>query len=130
MKLAVALIFFSLAATPSRMAGQTPEPDETAPANSPPQAPVRQPSLDSARPISWKLLVPNILSDQKPIWLFPTRLTKKRTLVPALAILGTTAALIALDPHDARIFAAHRRSADSTACSPATPLLSEPFWRR
>jgi membrane-associated phospholipid phosphatase len=112
MKLAIALMMLSTVATPSRMAGQATEPDQTPPANSstatpaPSQAqvPVQQPSPAFDRPVSWKLLVPNIVSDQERIWLFPTRLTKKRTLIPTLAILGTTAALIALDPHDAPYF--------------------------
>jgi membrane-associated phospholipid phosphatase len=112
MKLAVALMMLSTLAAPSRMAGQTTEPDQTPPANPstattpppPSQVPVQQPSSGFDRPVSWKLLFPNIVSDQERIWLFPTRLTKRRTWIPTLAILGTTAALIALDPHDAPYF--------------------------
>jgi membrane-associated phospholipid phosphatase len=106
MKLAVALMMLTTVATPSRMASQTSEPDQTPATNSPSpaQVPVQPPSPALDRPVCWKLLFPNILSDQERIWLFPTRLTQKRTLVSTLAVLGTTAALIALDPHDAPYF--------------------------
>jgi membrane-associated phospholipid phosphatase len=117
MKLAVALMMLSAVATPSRMSAQITEPDQTPPANSsmptpPPsqaQVPVQQTSSAFDRPISWKLLVPNIVGDQQRIWLFPTRLTKRKTWIPTLAILGTTAALIALDSRDAPYFR-HRSS--------------------
>lgn len=56
------------------------------------------------RPVSLKLLVPNILSDQQRIWLFPARLAKRRTLIPTVAVLGTAAALVALDSRDAPYF--------------------------
>ena len=38
------------------------------------------------------------MSDQKQIWLFPRKLKKKKVLIPTLAVLGVTAALIASDP--------------------------------
>lgn len=52
------------------------------------------------RPISWKLLVPNIVHDQKPIWLFPVSVARGRHLKPTLGIILVTAGLVALDPHD------------------------------
>ena len=56
------------------------------------------------RPVSWKELPTNILDDQKHIWLFPSRLERKRVWIPTAIILGATAGLIALDAHDAPYF--------------------------
>jgi membrane-associated phospholipid phosphatase len=53
------------------------------------------------RPISWKRIVPNILHDQRPIWLFPASAVRGRHTVPTLAVILGTAGLVALDPHDA-----------------------------
>lgn len=52
----------------------------------------------------WKKLVPDLLSDQKRIWLFPAAAARGRRLAPALAVAGTTAALVALDPYGGRYF--------------------------
>jgi membrane-associated phospholipid phosphatase len=52
----------------------------------------------------WKKLVPDLLSDQKRIWLFPAAAARGRHLTPALAVAGTTAALVALDPYGGRYF--------------------------
>ena len=56
------------------------------------------------RPISWKLIVPNILHDQKPIWLFPAGVVRGRHVKPTAAVILVTAGLVALDPHDAPYF--------------------------
>ncbi len=56
------------------------------------------------RPVSWKLLLPNLLSDQKQIWSFPARLAQGQDWLPTAAILATTAGLIALDPIEGRYF--------------------------
>jgi membrane-associated phospholipid phosphatase len=79
------LLFLTLA--PFRMPGQT-----------------SAPAPDFDRPVSWKLMLPNLGSDQKKIWTFPAKLTHRKYLIPTLAFLGATAALIALDPHDAPPF--------------------------
>ncbi|HEY1951046.1 MAG TPA: phosphatase PAP2 family protein [Bryobacteraceae bacterium] len=50
------------------------------------------------RPVSWKLLVPNILCDQKRIWIFPWHLVQGNSVLPAAAIAGATAGLVWLDP--------------------------------
>lgn len=63
--------------------------------------------VDNERQVSWKTVVPNLASDQKNIWLFPVRAVegkKKKYVWPTLAVIGTTAALIALDPHTAPYF--------------------------
>ena len=77
------LLLLALTLAPSGMPGQTPDFD---------------------RPVSWKLMLPNVGSDQKKIWTFPAKLTHRKYLIPTLAFLGATAALIALDPHDAPPF--------------------------
>ena len=64
------------------------------------------------RPVSWKDLPTNVLSDQKPIWLFRPKLGSKRVWIPTALILGATAGLIALDSRDAGYF---RRTSDFSA---------------
>jgi membrane-associated PAP2 superfamily phosphatase len=56
------------------------------------------------RPVSWKLIAPNILHDQKPIWTFPGKVAKGEHWKPTLAVVGATAGLVALDPVDAPYF--------------------------
>jgi membrane-associated phospholipid phosphatase len=56
------------------------------------------------RPVSWKLLLPNLVSDQEHIWSFPTRLVQGQNLIPTAAVLGTTAGLLAFDPTEAAYF--------------------------
>jgi membrane-associated phospholipid phosphatase len=104
---ALALTILCSCAIPCRLSGQPIEPDQPppqAPAPLPPSPPL--PLTD--RPVSWKLLLPNILSDQKRIWTFPARLAHGQNWIPVAAVLGTTAALVALDPTEASYF--HRTS--------------------
>jgi membrane-associated phospholipid phosphatase len=54
--------------------------------------------------VSWKTLPFNILRDQKLVWLFPLQLAKGQHLIPAAAIVGTTAGLIQADPPAMRYF--------------------------
>lgn len=93
MKLAVAGMALLTLAVPFRTAGQTAEPDQT---------PAPPPAVD--RPVSWKLLLPNVVNDQKHIWTFPARLVQGKNWIPTAAILGTTAGLVALDPTEASYF--------------------------
>lgn len=94
------------------MAGQPAVPDQTSPAGSPatappepvPQAPNSLPPAAFDRPVSWKRLLPNVASDQAHIWSFPVRLAQGRNWVPTIAVLGTTAALVAFDPTEASYF--------------------------
>ena len=59
----------------------------------------------AARDVSWRKLLPNIATDQKTIWWgFPRDLAHGRHLLPVAAVVGTAAALIAVDPHDAPYF--------------------------
>lgn len=59
---------------------------------------------DYVRPVSWKGLAPNILSDQKQIWTYPARAFKRKNIIPTVAFLGATAALIAADPGEGKYF--------------------------
>ena len=54
--------------------------------------------------LSPKLLLRHIATDQKRIWLYPVAPVHGRHWKPALAIIGVTAALVALDPHDTPFF--------------------------
>jgi membrane-associated phospholipid phosphatase len=56
------------------------------------------------RAVSWKLLFPNLLSDQERIWTFPARLAEGKDWISTSVILGTTAGLIAFDPTEAAWF--------------------------
>jgi membrane-associated phospholipid phosphatase len=51
----------------------------------------------------------SVLSDQKDIWRFPAKVARGQHLLPVIAVAGTTAGLIAADPHDTPYF---RRTAD------------------
>ena len=74
------------------------EPPETAlsPAPSPP------PVFD--RPVSWKLLYPNLIADQKQVWSFPARLMHGHNWTSTAALLGITAGLVLVDPSEAGYF--------------------------
>jgi membrane-associated phospholipid phosphatase len=88
----------SALAIPSWTSAQTTEPDQTPPAVSPTSAP------DVARPVSWKLLLPNLLNDQKRIWWFPVRLVEGHHWIPTTAFLGSTAGFMAWDSAESAYF--------------------------
>ena len=56
------------------------------------------------RQVSWKLIVPNFLSDQKRIWLFPLSLAEGHHWVPTIPIVASTGGLIIADPFLAPYF--------------------------
>ncbi len=93
------LLFLGLSAS-SVLTAQldTPDSDPYQTTTAPQAAPPYQ------RPIALAQIAPNIADDQSKIWLFPAKLNKKRIWIPVAAILGTTAALIALDPGNAPYF--------------------------
>lgn len=110
-KLPVVVMAMSTLVIPSRAAAQISTSDQSSPAappsNEPPQTaclpdPSPPPVFD--RPISWKLLYPNLIADQKQIWSFPARLMQGQNWTPAAAVLGTTAGLLLLDPTEAGYF--------------------------
>ena len=97
--LASVLLCTSLA-FPATIAGQT-----TDPSQAPPSCTTAPPSpTPVGRPVSWKLLLPNLISDQERIWTFPARLAQGRNWLPTAAVLGATAGLVALDPSEAAFF--------------------------
>jgi membrane-associated phospholipid phosphatase len=51
------------------------------------------------RDVSLRLLPINILHDQKNIWMFPRQLAKGRHWVPTVALVASTAGLVAADPY-------------------------------
>jgi membrane-associated phospholipid phosphatase len=111
----VALVVLLVLANAAQSAGQTTEPAQTPvaglPTSAPPQAPALSPALPPTqpasnfdRPVSWKLLLPNMISDQKHIWTFPARLVQGENWIPTTVVLGGTAGLVALDPTTAPWF--------------------------
>lgn len=62
------------------------------------------PSTIPEREVSWGKMIPNLASDQKQIWTFPVKLAHGKHWIPVAAVVGTTAALVALDPHTAPYF--------------------------
>jgi membrane-associated phospholipid phosphatase len=56
------------------------------------------------RDVSLRLLPINILHDQKNIWLFPGQLAKGQHWSPTVAVVATTAALVAADPYVEPVF--------------------------
>lgn len=72
-----------------------------------PNNPSPQPSSasqDTDRDVSLRKLPGNLLADQKEIWLFPLRLAKGKEILPTVAVVGVTAALVATDAHSAPPF--------------------------
>lgn len=73
-----------------------------------PAAPSSEPSTaddeHTERAISPKLLVPNILHDQKPIWSFPLKVAEGRHWKPVLGLTLATAGLVILDPYSEPYF--------------------------
>lgn len=67
-------------------------------------SPTDQASGAYDRPVSWTLLIPNILCDQKAIWLFPTRLGSENNWIPTLSVAAATAGLFTVDPIEGRYF--------------------------
>jgi membrane-associated phospholipid phosphatase len=54
--------------------------------------------------VSWKLLLPNLLDDQKYLWSFPARLAQGQNWIGTTAVLGVTGGLQALDPIEGAYF--------------------------
>jgi len=70
-----------------------------------PNAAGSEPSMESGEgSVSEKQLIPDILRDQKRIFLFPVHLLEGKHLKPTLAVAAATAVLVALDPYDEPYF--------------------------
>ena len=112
MKLPMAVVILSTLAIPTWASAQATEPDQTPPVSVPTSPPSQPPTLSPNsqppavvdRTVSWKLLLPNIASDQERIWTFPARLVQGHNWIPTAAVLGTLAGLIALDPTEGGYF--------------------------
>jgi membrane-associated phospholipid phosphatase len=73
--------------------------------NGVPTDPTPAPSdWNEPRPIDWRTIVPDLLHDQRAIWMFPTRLAKGEDWKPTVAFLVVLGALIALDSRDTVYF--------------------------
>lgn len=66
--------------------------------------PDQSPEHPYERPVSWRLLFHNVMSDQKQIWTFPTRLVQGQDLAPTGAVLGVTAGLMFVDRSESGYF--------------------------
>jgi hypothetical protein len=100
---ALGLLLLFTAASPHLSAQITPDPPPaTNPAATSAPAPAITP--DPGRQVAWKSLLPNVWQDQKQVWLFPKKLNRRKVLWPTLAVIGTAAGLVALDPIDAPYF--------------------------
>ena len=75
-------------------------PPESVPVESP--APLAAPSEWHILGSQWKSLGPDLLHDQKSMWLFPLSVARGHHLKPTLALLGATALLTTMDAHNAR----------------------------
>ena len=72
-----------------------------------------KPDSPANREITWRTVSKDFLRDQKAIfWMFPSQLAKGQHLLPTLAIVGTTAALITADSHAMPYFRTHARNID------------------
>jgi len=103
----VSLVLLTIIAIGSMAEGQTTEPCETPPVDSPTSNPAplsSQSPVPVDRQVSWKMLPANLISDQKRIWTFPARLAHMQSWMPTAAILGTTAGLVSLDPAESAYF--------------------------
>ena len=64
------------------------------------------------RETTWGSLVPDVLRDQKGIWLSPVQLAKGHGWVPTLVMAAGTAGFIASDSHTMPYFRDHQRNLD------------------
>ena len=72
-----------------------------------------KPDSPANRQITWRTVSKDFLRDQKAIfWTYPSQLGKGQHLLPTLAIVGGTAALIATDSQTMPYFRNHERNLD------------------
>ena len=105
MTLALVVLCARLALPPAAN-GQSTEP-QPAPVTIPPAAqsfPAPESPPPPDRQVSWKLVIPNLISDQGRIWSFPARLVEGQDWLPTAGILGVTAGLVLLDPTEGAYF--------------------------
>jgi membrane-associated phospholipid phosphatase len=81
-------------ATP-RNPTEAPASEQTQPQAQAPLPPVPSASPVAERQVSWIKLMPNVLHDQKDIWLFPVSVARGHHWKPALILTGITVGLVA-----------------------------------
>src|SRR4030095_5711109 len=112
--MAIRLFLLFLVTASFAAAQDIPVPEETsttAPATNKPETPETT-SPGFIRPTAgkgfdwtgWKRLTPNLVADQKKVWLFPLEVARGRHLKPTLLLTGATAGLVVLDPASGRYF--------------------------
>jgi membrane-associated phospholipid phosphatase len=101
--LAVALAL-SLAQSSRLRAQDLPLPQDAPASPDSPKAGSPFPTSRDDRDVSWLKLPRNLASDQGQIWRFPVALAHGKHWIPTLAVLGATAALVVLDPHEGSYF--------------------------
>lgn len=72
------------------------------PVPEPPAAPARGPSEWRILGSQWERAVPDMLHQQKDIWLFPLSAARGHHWEPTVALVGATALLTTIDAHDAK----------------------------
>ena len=119
-KLPIAGLAIVALVIPTRADAQIATPDHGSAASTPATEPAPAPASESTetvdppassqshrvsdRPVSWKLLFGNVMSDQKQVWTFPLRLAQGKNWIPTTAVVGTTAGLMFLDHSESKYF--------------------------
>jgi membrane-associated phospholipid phosphatase len=101
-RIRLAPAFFWVLSLTASSAAQSSLLDPAAPAV--PATSACRPADSAQRQVSWKRLAPNIWQDQKRVWLSPPSLVHDKHWLPTAGVVLGTAALVALDPHDAPYF--------------------------
>jgi len=105
-RLTIPLLALSLCAQDQSSTPPPPATDQSASTQPTPQAPSDQTERDVS--INPKHFARNFFSDQKMIWTFPFKLATGHQVLPTLAVVAGTAALVAgPDPYEARYFRKH-----------------------
>jgi len=92
------------AASPELTPDLTPALTDEAATQPAPPAPAPAPRDTGIYWKGWKQVGPNVLRDQKQVWLFPVSVARGHHLKPTLALIGVTAGLIAVDKYSASYF--------------------------
>ena len=108
----IAYIAFAFFVSTAAAAPPTPNADQTTSVDASTASSSTVEADTTERATSLKLLVPNILRDQKPIWTFPLKLAQGKHWKPFLGVAIGTAALVVLDPYTEPYF--RNRSGFST----------------
>jgi membrane-associated PAP2 superfamily phosphatase len=110
-RLSVALLF--IACTAPSACSQDVDPNLPDSPSHSKEAAGEKPDSPANREITWRTVSKDFLQDQKAIfWRFPSQLGKGQHILPTLAIVGGTAALIAADSHAMPYFRTHAGNLD------------------